>query len=112
MTIESWQPDSEKKIINAEELQLKEFIAMGDISDVEENTANLHPQHIEKLLPLMKQSREFWFTVASELSEQEIHQLIRFFTLAEENNSSLFAGNDSPVIALNKALKKNGPATA
>lgn len=110
MSIENWQPASEPSTVNIQDLQLEEFIALGHEDEVESHTQNLTPEQIKKLHLSIKQTRQFWMQAAKEISTQELHHLIRFFTLAEEHNSELQCGNDSPVIAFNKTLKKRDRA--
>lgn len=56
---------------------------------------------------LMKLQASDW-QVAEQLSDQELEQLVRFFTLAEMQLSGWDAGKTSPVIYLVKMLKKRG----
>ncbi|NRB41258.1 MAG: hypothetical protein HRU20_22760 [Pseudomonadales bacterium] len=110
MSIASWQPDSEKQTLALTDDDLQNFIALGAEDDVEKSTQNISDDDLKTLQPLMSQPRKLWMTLADTLSIQDLHNLIRFFTLVEANNSSLEAGNDSPVIAFNKCLRKRGHA--
>lgn len=108
MTLNTWTPENLFKKITPEAtaIALQEYIHIGALDNLEPVIESLTPEQIAGLTPLMKQSIEFWYTTADKLSQEEVIYLIHFFTLAEEKNSSLFAGKHSPVIALNKLLKK------
>ena len=100
----SWNPESERANI-AGNIDLQQFIAGGDEHLVVSTCQKLSAEKIAEIIPLMTQSRDFWLTAATDLSTAEILNLMRFFTLAEEQHSALAAGNKSPVIGLNKLLK-------
>ena len=110
MSISSWQPESDLTTVKIETQELDEFVALGHSDVVEKSTKQLTQEQIEKLQIYIKQSRAFWMQQAENISTEKLHNLIRFFTLAEENNSDLYCGNDSPVIAFNKVLKKRSEA--
>lgn len=102
----TWDPDSINKTLNSTDIDITPFIILGAEKNVHEAVANLSSETINTLTPIMKQERSFWHTVASNLSNDDIINLIRFFTLAEEQHSQLFAGDSSPVIGLNQSLKQ------
>lgn len=53
----------------------------------------------------MKQNQDYWFSCAEALNNDELWQLMQFFTLAEEADTAWAAGDQSPVIHLNKLRK-------
>lgn len=53
----------------------------------------------------MQATLESWQSACESLDNQQIHHLIRFFTLAEMQLSGWEAGDKSPVISLVKILK-------
>lgn len=108
MSINTWIPAPEKNAdtINISTQQLQELISIGKDNNIAEAIMQLSLSQIDTLAPLMKQPAAFWHNTAAALSAEDIVALIRFFTLAEEKHSALFAGNQSPVIALNKLLRK------
>jgi hypothetical protein len=108
MTLNTWTPENASAKISADDIEktLLEYIHIGAQQNLEQAIAELSPQQIQALTPLMKQDIAFWHTAADKLGTAEVIHLIHFFTLAEEKNSQLFAGKQSPVIALNKLLKK------
>ena len=100
----SWNPENERASI-ASSIDLQPFIAQGEENLVDSACRDLSPETIAEITPLMTQTRDFWLTAAAHFSSAEILNLMRFFTLAEEQHSALAAGNKSPVIGLNKLLK-------
>lgn len=106
MSLGTWDPDSENKTLNTTDVDINQYIPLGEETAVEKTTADLSNDAINTLTPLMKQERSFWHSVATNLSDDEIIKLIRFFTLAEEKHSQLYAGDNSPVIGLNQSLKQ------
>lgn len=112
MTLNTWTPESQLAAISATDTAatLQEYIHIGAQENLEQCIENLSPDQIQALTPLMKQDIGFWHSAADKLSNTEVIHLIHFFTIAEEKNSQLFAGKQSPVIALNRLLKqRNSP---
>ncbi|CAA0084778.1 Uncharacterised protein [BD1-7 clade bacterium] len=108
MTLGTWDPNIANKKLEAKETDLANYIEWGAEEIVESQCKNLPPETLSILIPLMKQSRTFWQEATESLVVDDVIKLIRFFTLAEEHNSQLEAGNDSPVIGLTRALKSRG----
>ncbi len=104
MSIESWQPQQAAPSLNKETLNI--YIELGDAENVLQNCINLSEDIVDNLQTLKTNSMDFWTPLLSDLMAEDIHNLIRFFVVVEEHQSSFFAGNDSPVIAFNKVLKK------
>lgn len=106
MSLGTWEPESPSTTIKPEQLNLSDFVAIGYSENRQAEIQGLDNERITALRPLMKQSKDFWFDAAAEKTRDDIIALIHFFTLAEELHSELFAGDQSPVIALNKLLRK------
>ena len=106
MSLGTWDPDSQNKTLTTDEIDIRPYIAMGEVNSVEKTVNDLSTDQINSLTPLMKQERAFWHNIAENLENDEITNLIRFFTLAEEKHSQLYAGNKSPVIGMNQILKQ------
>ena len=106
MSLGTWDPDSENKTLDTADIDVSQYISLGEETGAEEAAAGLSSDTINSLTPLMKQERSFWHNVASDLSYDDIINLIRFFTLIEEKHSQLYAGDNSPVIGLNQVLKQ------
>lgn len=83
-----------------------QWAILGNQKTVTDNIQQLSEQQVKLLQPFMKQDMTFWLKHSESLDNQQILQLIYFFTIAENNHSLLFAGNQSPVIALNRILKQ------
>lgn len=112
MSINTWNPDSElqKKTPAATSINLQDYIDTGASASIEEEIRELAKSRIDELTPLMKQPENYWRTATKSLPDANLWHLIRFFTVAEEIHGQLFAGKESPVIALNRLLKqRNAP---
>jgi hypothetical protein len=107
MNINTWSPnnDGSTSSLDAHTISLQAYIEIGASDSIESTIDALPENTIALVTPLIKQDINFWQIAAEKLSSENIIHLIRFFTLAEEKHSALFAGNDSSVIALNKLLK-------
>jgi hypothetical protein len=103
MSTNTWIPDSPLPASNS--IDLKKIIAIGQAENIETLVEQLPKLDIDTLTPVMKQNIEYWHSQITTFHRSDIIALIRFFTLAEEKHSQLFAGKQSPVIALNKWLK-------
>jgi len=63
---------------------------------------------IDSEAELMRMHKDSWLASAKQLTDAQIVQLIRFFTLAEEMLPGWEAGPRSPVIWLCRVLKSRG----
>ena len=106
MTIKSWEPKNQQISPPTDAINLSLWIEYGHEESVYENAKNLSADEILEVKTVVNQSGDFWLDATKNLSENDVLQLIRFFTLAEENQTEISCGNDSPVIALNKILRK------
>ena len=109
MSIGSWDPSIEQKNhdLNIDLVQLKRFIAFSQQQQLDQLSQLLSTQEQQSQAPLMQQNKESWFQVSDSLSDDEIIDLMRFFTVAE-SLPGWEAGDKSPVIYLGKVLKKRG----
>jgi len=73
-----------------------------------ENFLTLEQQQKHQAIMLLPKSE--WFSMEDTLSNDEIISLIQFFTLAEMKYNEWSAEEKSPVIWLNKLLRKKGSA--
>jgi len=105
----TWDPQIEAAktefVIEAEQLQ--RFIAISQGEELDKLPEVLSGDEQQALAPMMQLSRSDWLAAGEAFSDEELIELIRFFTLAEEL-PGWEAGNNSPVIALAKILKKRG----
>lgn len=98
-----WNPSTD--LPNNSNQLIAEWATVIDREKLTAKVSQFDEQTVLKIMPLMKQEALFWQESVGTFSDEAIRQLIYFFTLAEELHSSLYAGNKSPVIALNKMLK-------
>ena len=109
MTVGSWNPDADQSSTPAIDTQmLQQFVSLGLNDRLENLGAELPPDTIAQQAFLMRLEGDSWQAAAESLGNGEIWQLIRFFTLAEEQLAGWQAGAKSPVIWLNKVLKRRG----
>jgi hypothetical protein len=107
--IGSWDPKL-KVSQPASEVNLNElspFLALND-SQLDTLSASLTQEVILAQRHLMTRHKNAWKTVAAQLKDQQVIDLIRFFTLAEGQLPGWEAGSKSPVIWLCRELKKRG----
>lgn len=108
MTIESWNPASEAdnssyKIENA---LLLRFIEISKQENWQELTTLLTSEEIDTHRQIMKQNKDAWFAATENLDEEQIVNLVKFFTEAEMQINGWEAGAESPVIWLVKVLRR------
>ncbi len=101
MSVGSWQPDSEPTVFPEQALTAALQIQLDPF-------AEQAPESIQALLPFMKSTPDQWSKPLESLSDDELKQLARFFTLAEAHWAEWFAGDKNPVIWICKVLKKRG----
>ncbi len=112
MSLGSWDPstgsnDSTYKI-DIEFLQsIIQWVKKENLEDIE-NFLTLEQQQKHQAIMLLPKSE--WFSMEDTLSNDEIISLIQFFTLAEMKYNEWSAEEKSPVIWLNKLLRKKGSA--
>jgi len=87
--------------------ELSPFLALNE-SQLNTLNESLSQETILERRHLMTRHKNAWKTVATQLNDEQITALIRFFTLAEKQLSGWEAGSKSPVIWLCRELKKRG----
>ncbi|MGJ8686924.1 MAG: hypothetical protein ACSHWQ_05560 [Spongiibacteraceae bacterium] len=108
MSIGSWTPESESKEVTIEAAFLQRCIELSRAEQLELLPAPFSAEEQPHYASYMRLSQDQWQAAAEELANEDILHLIRFFTRAEMLISGWDADNDSPVIWLNKVLKKRG----
>jgi hypothetical protein len=109
MALGTWDPDAEKaaEAVQIDLHQLQQFIDWSR----EDTLAILHElisgPDSQTLAGLMHLDTTHWQQVAEGYSDEDLHHLVRFFTVAE-NLPGWEAGETSPVIPLAKVLRKRG----
>jgi hypothetical protein len=110
MTTGTWDPNE----IEANDFYEIDLKLLGKISQfMQENKPEqiedcLTKQEIEDHKNIMRQPKEKWFTVSENFTNQELLNLIQFFTLAEVQYDNWEAEDLSPVIGLSKSLRQRG----
>ena len=108
MSLGSWDPDAAQSAAATaiEHEQLQQFIAWSAHEQLED-LGSLLGERSQQLAGLMQLDSAEWVSAALDLSNDDLHHLLRFFTVAE-NESGWEAGDKSPVIPLAKALRQRG----
>ena len=102
MSTGTWQPATAAvPTLSADEIA---FIA----SNADDAGSIIKTAPYDAKASIMKQPLSYWEPLIADCSDEQLWQLIRFFTLAEEADSSWFAGEESPAIHCNSVLKKRG----
>ena len=110
MSVGVWEPGKAVTV----DLQLLQYFleVMGDEDSLGDDNAlelskRLTPEEISRYKGVMKLPEETW-AVAESLTDRQVEDLARFFTLAEVQFAGWDAGKRSPVIPLVRILKKRG----
>ena len=104
MSIESWDPTAAESFTIQAEV-LSQFAAIGATEPMANLSNTLSSEEIQQQAPIMRLSFVDWQQHADHLDSETLWQLIKFFTLAEEQLSGWEGQEKSPVIYLNKLLK-------
>ena len=109
MSLGSWDPEvgQAQAGFSIDKNVLFKFIDLSREQQLEDLGQQLSPEEQQLQAPLMQLGKDSWFAIADTLSDQELVELMRFFTVAE-NLPGWEAGDKSPVIWLGKILKQNG----
>ncbi|XOV84040.1 MAG: hypothetical protein ACFHXK_02770 [bacterium] len=105
MTVDTFDPTAMAQPLDVQ--MAAALCAAADISADDE--LKLAELDVKRFAPMA--SHAGWSTLAEQLSDDQLNQLIRIFTLGEMQFSSWAAGDKSPVIALVQVLKQRGVYT-
>lgn len=108
MSVNDWTPDAQLAQQQIDSQWLKKCIAISQADTLETMAAQIGEADLREKAAYMRLPPEQWQAVATDFDNDELVALIRFFTRAEMLLSGWEAGNDSPAIALNKALRQRG----
>jgi|TARA_R110001583_G_scaffold39368_5_gene126118 hypothetical protein len=108
MAIGSWTPEKEKDTLSIDTQWLRQCIALSRDEKLESLPAPFTEQEQQNYSAFMRFSPEQWQTAVADFENDELIDLIRFFTRAEKLISGWDAGKESPAIWINKALRKRG----
>jgi hypothetical protein len=106
MAVGSWDP-SGGSTADIDDAHLRAFIDLSRTEQLGELIGQLSPEHTAALPNLMQLDGSVWTNAATQLTDEDLLHLIRFFTVAE-NMPGCDAGEKSPVIPLAKLLRKRG----
>lgn len=109
LSVGVWEPG---KAVTVDLQLLQHFLdvvgeedSLGD--DALDLSERLTPAEISKYKGVMKLPEDTW-AVAESLTDGQVEDLARFFTLAEVQFAGWDAGKQSPVISLVRILRKRG----
>ncbi len=109
MTLGTWDPNiaRNKSEFIVDRKLLSRFIEFARNEQLDKLAELLNPAEQQNYVAYMQVNKDDWFEAASPLSNEQIEDLMRFFTVAE-NLPGWEAGEKSPVIWLGKILKIRG----
>ena len=106
MNTKIWDPENKKKS-NIDNGLLDQFIQI--VRNCEESNIKNHLTDVEKnKFYILRLSDEIWLQSLNDFDNAELLDLIKFFTLIEMQLDDWISGENSPVIKINKILKKRG----
>lgn len=108
MSLGSWDPNIEAKrdSVTIDADLLSRFIAASADEKLETIDSVLSQDEQALYSSLMAVPMQTWQDAVSDLDEASIYHLMRFLTVAEMHYAGWEANENSPVIWLNKVLKK------
>ena len=116
MSIGEWQPDSSSESSDSSEqtaidaAKLEALIAFSHQGQLLELANLLDDSEQQWLARVMHARRDSWLQAASDMSSDELIQLMKALAIAEMNIAGCTVGEKSPVIYLNRLLKQRGAA--
>lgn len=110
MSVESWNPNqADPAKLNQEQLieMLKRFVALAREQKLESLNDALSAEDKQQS-QIIGLDNDIWPGLLEGFSNEDLLELIRFFTMVEMKISGWQAGEKSPVIVINKVLKSRG----
>ena len=105
----AWDPTDHKSAEYQIDLEtLRRFAELGSEQQLATLKESLSAEQIDANRHLMRLHKDPWLKAAPALSDQQLINLVRFFTVAEMQLSGWEAENLSPVIWLCRTLKSRG----
>jgi 3-deoxy-D-arabino-heptulosonate 7-phosphate (DAHP) synthase class II len=106
MNTKIWDPENKKKS-NIDNGLLDQFIQI--VRNCEESNIKNHLTDVEKnKFYILRLCDDIWLQSLNDFDNAELLDLIKFFTLIEMQLDDWISGENSPVIKINKILKKRG----
>lgn len=108
MSLGSWDPsiEAQQKTLAIEASILQRFIAASQSDSLDDIANVLNDDEQSLYAALMTLAANDWQQAVEALDAESIYHLMRFLTVAEMDYAGWEAGEHSPVIHLNKLLKK------
>lgn len=116
MSVGTWSPDPKQgeepsqQTIELDQTFLNKCIEASESNRLDELANVIDESEQRQYRPLMRLDPQPWQELAETLNSAEVYHLMRFFTVAEAQLEGWEADEKSPVIWLNKALKRRGDA--
>jgi hypothetical protein len=109
MSLGTWDPATEqsKNEFAIDRKSLDRFSDYAQTNQLENLPNLLDSTEQQTMVAYMQLTKEDWSAAAKEMNDQQIENLMRFFTVAE-NLPGWEAGAKSPVIWLGKVIKERG----
>jgi len=109
MNVDTWEPGQRDEPPAALSPQvLQRFVMFGRQLRSGAFRHDLDAEEIRQLAPCARLDAGHWRALANELSDEDIIDLMRFFTVAERELPGWEAQEESSVIGLNKLLRGRG----
>lgn len=108
MTIGSWTPDTEKATLSIEPQWLARCMALSSDDALQALPSPFSAEEQANYAVFMRFDPEAWKQAVADYSPEQLKQLIRFFTAAEQRIAGWDAGAESPAIWINKVLRQKG----
>jgi hypothetical protein len=108
MAIGSWTPEVEKNTLQIDPQWLQRCIDICRQNKLDDLPAPFSESEQEKYAVFMRVSPQQWQSSVNDLSNDELIELIQFFTRAEKLISGWDAGKESPAIWIHKVLRQRG----
>ena len=106
MSVGNWSPSPADRIINTE--LIDQALPLCRNEQLESLPAPFNEEECLELAGMMRLPESAWQEPLAGYSEEELHQLVRFFVRAEMLSSGCEAGEQSPAIWVHRELKRRG----
>ncbi|MBD2859691.1 hypothetical protein IB286_11825 [Spongiibacter sp. KMU-158] len=108
MSIGSWTPENEKAKLEIEPEWLRRCLSLSGDAALAALPSPFTEAEQQQYSAFMRFSPEHWQQAVASFSNDELRTLMRFFAVAEWRISGWDAGDQSPVIWINRVLRQRG----